>query len=117
MEVFAKWWVQVVCLPLCVWCCVVWVAMAILLYVECIAILEVAFGGDLLLLGSGNLLGGVAFLSDTLLGVILWVSGNNLVGRLWVVALEGGSLVDRLWGLTLMDEYCGVYKHTRQWCL
>ena len=106
-----KWF----CLPL--WHCVVWVAMAILLFVECIAILEVAFGGGLLLVGGGSLLGRLALLSETLVDISLWVSGNNLVGRLWVVTLEGGSLVDRLWGLALMGEHCGVCKHTRRWCL
>ena len=90
---------------------------SILLCMERIAILEVVFGGDLLLLGSGSLLGGVAFLSDTLVGVVLWVSDSNLVDRLWVVALEDGNLVDVLWGLALMGEYCGACRHTRQWCL
>ena len=47
-------------------------------------------------IGSGNVLGGLALLSDNLVGILLWVSGNSLVGRLWVVALEGGSLVGRL---------------------
>ena len=32
----------------CVWCCGVWVVMAISLCVDHISILEVAFGGDLL---------------------------------------------------------------------
>ena len=52
------------------WCCVVWVAMAILLCVERISILEEAFGGDLLLRG-GSLLIGVTLLSDALVGVVL----------------------------------------------
>ena len=33
---------------LCVWCYGVWVAMAVLLGVERISILKVAFGGDML---------------------------------------------------------------------
>lgn len=54
-------------------------------------------------------------LSGILLGLGLGLSGNNLLGRLRVLALEGDSLVGRLWGLTLMGEHCDVCKHRRQW--
>lgn len=45
-----------------------------------------------------------------------WWSGD-LVGRLLVMALWGGSLEDRLWGLVLVGEHYGVCSHTRVWCL
>ena len=51
---------------LCVWCYGVWVAMAVLLGVERISILKVAFGGDMLWLESGGLLGGLSLMSAPL---------------------------------------------------
>ena len=47
----------------------------------------------------------------------LELRSGNLGGRLWVLTLEGGSLVGRLRGLPLMGEHCGVCEHTKQWCL
>ena len=46
-------------------------------------------------------------LVDILLGLGLGLGSNNLVRRLWVLALEGESL-GRLWGLVLVSEHCGV---------
>ena len=90
-----KWF----CLPLCVWCCVVWVAMAICLCMERISILEVDNGGSLVLLRSGDLLGGLALMGDDLVGIllVLGLCGYNLMSILWVCTLGGDSFVGRVW--------------------
>lgn len=92
------------CLPLCVWPGGLWVEMEVLLCMEgVVSITEVILDGSLvsglweMALKSGNLA----------------LNNGSLVDRLWELVLGSGSLVGRLWGLALMGEPCGVCKHTR----
>ena len=54
-------------------------------------------------------MGGLTLMVDNLVDILLGLGlgSNNLVRRLWVLALEGESL-GRLWGLVLVSEHCGV---------
>ena len=64
-------------------------------------------------------MGGFALKGGNFVGSLseLKWKGDNFMRRLWVMPLVSDTLVDRLWGLALIDEHCGVCKHTKQWCL
>ena len=66
---------------------------------ERISILEVDNGGSLVLLRSGDLLGGLALMGDDLVGIllVLGLCGYNLMSILWVCTLGGDSFVGRVW--------------------